>query len=514
MCLRTPLVARCILYVCSAIKQMATGVLSSARSPYPGPCQTNIFNLACANAMSLVCGGGQQTSDSAAPVSDLLNPNSNCFVWRIQMENAYAEGLVSQDLIKPLNTAKNNWCNGGGAGSRECDCLAFPTRQAAQCSAQAQVQRGCNVNDPNCSGRLFIRNNDGCNGCCRNANNEIIPCEGQYIQIETTQCIPYYCWVAECFSPEQLLTSNIIDATLPGGDCYQGLCVTAVGTSQIQIQSAPGDPGIPASMFPPNAASGSFTPGYNILANCGAPNNPLPLITPTLYVRTIDQMNIPIGVVVSNSGIIGLTLRLVTPQLAPPNYGWASAPTQIVVPPKGIAQFVVTFSYAALLPSYNNAALGTTDGVVETSSAVVAPAPGVIPAATWTYEYSWEGTTQQFILSFGDAKAFQLGLRLFPPSTAPAQPLPRPSLLPLGGWIALAACFAFFLLALAKSAFEDGNIMQVLKDGKEVLARAESGGPLGEGVKITTGNALDTGSSLGSSNLLTGPNLFPPNPFT
>lgn len=460
--------------------------------------------------MAAACAGGQQNPDAPGALSDLLNPNSNCLLWRLQYESAFTEGKAGMEtLILQLDQAKVNWCRSElGLNSKECDCMAFPTRQAQQCTAQANVQRGCQpapnplppgVSTPPCPGRLFVRNNDGCNGCCRNTNNEIIPCQGQYIQVELTQCVPFYCWVAECLDSEnQLLTSDVLAGTLLGGDCYQGLCMSVVGTDVISVNNA--------SLMPPNAQSNSFTPGYQILANCGAPNNPLPLITPTLYKRPVDQLE-SLPVVVSNSGQYNVLLRLVSQQTQPsgPSVGvFAVAPTQIVVPAKGIMQFFITFIPGKLQNFYAAAAQGTPDGVVNLSTAATQPGNGLLPGLVWTYEFDWEGTTQQFPVTIGDVDSPQLELQLVGPSNAPAASVPVPSHLPLGVWVILGVCAIVFILAIVKTLAEDRKALQVRDQAREVLQRLADGGPLGDSI-----GALDFGKPLlTGANPLAIPKLF------
>lgn len=416
------------------------------------------------------CQGGQQSAGSNIAQSNYMNPNSNCFVWRNSLLQAYESTINIPDQvaslqgqIKSLDNGLQQWCNSPqGLQSYECTCINFPTLQKAQCNAQdAQCWNGPpGTNNTECNGRTFTRVSGGCSGqqtsCCLDpATNNNIPCEGTFLLITLAQCVPYYCWVAECTqASSQLLTSNVIAST-QNGKCNVGTCINVQGTDVITITNA---------AFTPNKDSANYTPGYLLVGACGVQQFAYPNLLPTIYNLPVDQVS-PLPVAISNSGDTFLQLYLESNASQPQIDGiipYASAPTLISVGAKSVSYVQLTFDNNILYQYWLTAYQAGAYPNVKVSSAVKEPGPGVLPGLSWTYSYSTPtGKLQYFVLSIGTVdftNSPTLGLILTYPVSAPlpSQPIP---VTPWYSYILLIVTGLFFLLMLIRTWNTDANII-------------------------------------------------------
>ena len=430
---------------------MAT--LSSLRAPYPPECVASIFNPACANVMAQQCESGSQNDNSPVLTSDLMNPQSNCFTWRIEMEAAYAINPSSVPYIaSTLDRAKSAWCTGAGQNSPECKCLIFPIQQSNQCALQDKIGgvNACPTKPANeCWGRYFVRGNNGCQSC-QTPTGTPTPCTNNTIQITLGNCVPYYCWVEECLNPTQQLITSAIQSAIPI-ECKTQVCLSVNGTDNIDINHQP--------LMPLNGNSSNFTPGYNLMPSCGSPQfpPPPPSMLPTIYTFPIDQIN-GLPVVISNSGNANIRLDLAS---AATSQGWATLPSAIYVPSKGIVTVNLQVNYNTLYQQWSVAYQNGRNPSVVTS-AVSVPAAGQIPAPSWTYTYTPAGSQlQQFVISFAN-KPFTLVLEQ-PATNASKTVVVQPTAPRYIIWATIIVAIVFLFILLKTNA-DDVMILRSIQE--------------------------------------------------
>lgn len=437
------------------------GKFNPTRAPYPGDCANDIFNTGCAAAMQTACSGGNTSNDTSQFRSDLLNPQTNCYSWKIQYENAYyfdTEGMST--LISFLDQTKRDFCASSfGQSAPECLCLTFPTVNAQQCNAQSTAQRDCPQNDagnPNgqnlCYGRDFTRNNQG--GI--NVDGTII--SDPFIEFSFAKCVPYYCWVEPCLSTgTQLLTSDIIYATTFNSVCGDGICLSVIGTQDIGTNQKYAD------LQPP--ISSNYTPAFEIFPPCGGGAAPAqPTYVPTTYTYPVDNA-VDIPVAVSNNGSF-----LVQMTLLGTNQKWISMPQTLTIAPISASRIFTTVNSSQLLAAYNQA---SQNGVYPTVSTIIPNTPGqfipagflAAPTFTYTYYDGFQPTPQTFTMN--------LSFNLTPPigKTQPTVSKPKIS---TATYIFVGVCAAILLLALFFSWKTDSQILEL----RESIAEEYVGGKI------------------------------------
>jgi hypothetical protein len=398
-----------------------------------------------------------------------MNPDSNCFVWRTLLLQAYESSINDIDQIQSiqaqvdkLDSGIEQWCNSQqGQQSNECACVGFPFSQKAQCTAQNAQCGGIETQNKDCYGRYFTRQSDGCSGdqtsCCFDKTNvHPIPCVGTYLEITLQRCVPYFCWVAECTQPaSQLLTSNVIAST-QNGACSAGICVNVQGTNVISIQEA---------AFIPNKDSTNYTPGYNILGSCGVDIFANPNLLPTFLILPVDQVG-NYSIAVTNSGSQFLEMYLETSANQPSlsenvTQPFAIAPAVISVGARSVTIVTIKFDIQVLYTYWLRAYDGGKYPKVGFDINQTDAANGFLPGLNWSYSYTpIAGTPQLFPITVGNIKLPITELFLTRPADAPLPPTP----IPVTPWYSYTVLFvtgSFFILMVLRTIFTDRNIVRI-----------------------------------------------------
>jgi hypothetical protein len=427
------------------------GTLNSSRAPYPADCQTDIFNTGCAQAMGDLCAGGATSNETNQYRSDLLNPETNCYFWKIQYENAfYFANEAMSSLIKPLDLAKIQYCSSNfGATSPECSCMSFPNLYADQCNAQQTAQRGCPANNTNpgapigtnlCSGKDFTKTNSG--------NSMVVDGQivnGSYVGFSFASCVPYFCWLEPCLSTgTQLLTSDIILATTFQGACSTGVCMSVVGSNDFSTNQTFSD------LQPPMGAN--VMPAFELFAPCGKDTGyAKPNYLTTTYTLPVDNVT-QIPVAISNNGSIAARLNL-----QGSNVNWISMPKVLSIAGISASRYFATVNPALLTLVYNQQSANGVYPNVFTSNQYkpgqTIP-PGVMPAPIFTYTYNdgLQSAPQTFTL--------ELDFVFTPPINKVQQSTSQPSV-PIGVYIFVGVAALLFLFALIMSARTDAQILDL-----------------------------------------------------
>lgn len=311
--------------------------LSNVQAMYPGflpqipdACQDNMLTLACANAMLPLCQGL-----SARGISSLMDGNSNCNVWKNNVETAWDFDSITYNPIQTvLDTAIDAFCtSNAGINSNECTCVNFPSAQAAQCSVQAAAGRGCDVsNRKDCPGKIFSRVGGGF-VVQDKAGNNTTP---RYILVEFPQCIPFFCWNELCWNTTSLLPSYIRSSR---NSCADGICLNIQGVDRITVSDL---------TPPPNPDS--FRPRQILMSNCGRGHAPAnPTLIPTQWTTPVNNTYaLPFALTNNGDDILNMTLSSVSFN---ENFG-ATTPQFLTVGPHGSLQFNMFFDTTKLLQSW------------------------------------------------------------------------------------------------------------------------------------------------------------------
>lgn len=173
----------------------------------------NCFNTAeqllsydCANQIARlgVCNG------SLNRISKLLNQDSNCYLWKYAVENAYDNDPDKYvEIAEKLDEVIVSYCNGAGINSIECRCLNMPIKSKTQCNEQSATYGCTNFDESECLGKIFINSNDDRGGL--------------YTVIQFEKCISHVCWNDYCSGLNVLLKSHLRDLKK---NCDANLCVS------------------------------------------------------------------------------------------------------------------------------------------------------------------------------------------------------------------------------------------------------------------------------------------------
>ena len=348
-------------------------------------------------------------------------------------------------MSSQVDSAISDFCN-SYPNAPECGCFQFPVRVADQCSAQAEAGRDCVQHGNDCSGKQFLRYGDGIE--TRGLDGQYT--ESQFVVISFDQCVPYWCWNAQCWE-NSLLTGEILQGQL---SCVNGICITVRGTDTITTN----DLSI--------ANASAFEPG-GVMTKCDeAAKTAQPSFAPTLIQAPVDLIQaIPFKLVNSGQSTLNLKLESVTQNV-------------IGVQTESIQRLLVSVNsfFTSVLPVNTYTLMQAYEGAVSRAggtnlSIPVRPCPesdpnctlpdGTLTSPRFWYSYITNGVQETF--------TFAPQLTLQPPSyqPQPRKPTVKVNTIPVWLWGSVGVAAVLFLLCVGLVVAARASAKQV---GKLVLS--------------------------------------------
>jgi hypothetical protein len=348
-----------------------------------------MLNVSCAEDMANAC----VTNTTNGPA--LLDGNSNCRVWKDNVETAFDfDPITYAGIQQQLDRCISIYCRNAGLNTNACSCMNFPFAQSSVCNAQAS--RGCNVQPSpgeinKCFGKEFSRVGGGYVNREKSGEISIAP----YLLIQFDECIPYYCWNDLCYQPDSLLVSAI-RSEQNSDSCINSICINVQGVDQITI----------SDLQPPPPAD-AFQPRTLVMARCGAGHTTAtPVLLPTLFALSVDSLDaVPFSIANTGDDILNLTFVTTTNDIFK-----CTPPSNITVGVHNFVNFNVGLDPTNLLGQWNGATdPNVNDGTVTVQAwdeNRVVP-KGILRSPTFFYTFPSGTELQTF--------SFQLLLELGPP---------------------------------------------------------------------------------------------------
>lgn len=312
----------------------------------PPPCVGDYLSASsadCGVAMIDLCTG--QSLVSGAGASSLLDPNSNCAVWKAAVEAASLYDDSPSGGQPYLDSAMRSYC-GSFTTADECMCVNFPLTATDWCTSS-----DCGGDHSQC------------------ALDQIAQSGGVGGTVEVLQfadgCNPYPCWLSSCYDSNALLPSDVIATQLAPNGCSPW-CLLVESLSTYSINLAP---------MPPGSWD---VEGSGLISKCGdAIVGPQPFVSPIQVDWSANSLML-FPLAVSNVGDLPLILSL-----SDVSAGWSS-----VYPDTGFVQVAGRTTRRLMLeadqPTLNSLREAEPGGTLTTLTSI-----------TWTYPDA-EGDTQTY----------------------------------------------------------------------------------------------------------------------
>ena len=396
---------------------IAPKFLVNGQLPNPPQCNgpNGVFSIDCANAMFRSCLQAAPSTDRLYS-SALMNPQSNCSLWRSYYETAYdAFPELMADLMAKVDQAETQFCS-VYQSANECRCLQFPLQNQNQCQQQKALH-GCTpdtVGKPQrCEGKEFVRESEAY-------------VDAAFMNVSFENCMPYWCWADVCWAEngatQQLLPSWVRDGQL---QCTENICINILEQDTISGVLVP-------------AASANFwgpsTARFNLCRN-NAPASPV--YFPNQYQVPINVIeNYPFIFYLSNPGNEYATLVLDTITGVTPENNFLSTDglTTLTAIPNNITRFQFTIDGPLLTALYN-----IRSNFTETIAVRKVPQTTKdIQSPIFNYTYTVGGTETQFLQIY-------LDLLLLPATSNIPVPVLVQKETPTYSYVLLAVAAAIFL---------------------------------------------------------------------
>lgn len=292
---------------------------------YPSPpyaCTEDLTSGACGAAMLSLC--GQATLFNGQTIADLINPSSNCSIWRsaVLVENALAGTLSGGSSF--LDQAGASYC-ADEQNAPECACVMFPNIPASA----AWCGHGSTTDCPAPAGQCSL--------------DEIAQSRGDGVVdvLEFPHCTPHFCWLSSCYDSNGLVPTGMIQSQSTLGVC-PAWCIQIDSNNTYNGSIPPGPPG-----------SWNVRGGDEI-TQCGTGAvGPVPFCAENTYLFSSNAAMQTV-IAMTNQGDVPLELSVtsVTPSWATLN------PGTITIPGRTMIQFVLTMEQAVLQAAQQVAAGG------------------------------------------------------------------------------------------------------------------------------------------------------------